>query len=439
MDDAPRKYVVFVDDSLVSGAVMMMAGEGLKREPPGPAKRRHELDLRRAVLTNLAADLLQSPDDSSVRSFGSVVGPMSASVEGQADGELEGTRRDLEGSTGTILEGIGAIVLDDSQTDIDSLKNVAGITIFPDVEIAMSEPEPADAAGDEDFWHLDQIGATPGSTEASEVLVGVMDTGIDSKHPEFAGKVVHFGEFDSAGRLVSSTARDFGDHGTHVCSLVAGQRAGVASGAQLAVAAVLTRRNFRGQMTGQLIQIVNGFNWLVTTGFRDDLPGVDIINASLGGSGFNTYLQPAVRNARRLGIPLIAAIGNAGRNGSGFHGAPANYPEALGVGASDRLDVVAEFSDWGNGPLPTGPTYPVPKLSAPGVDIWAAKPGGGFQSMSGTSMATPIVTGIAANRMAANPVLLGDPDALFVSLQSLLAPLTHHPSGNEGGAGRIVA
>lgn len=439
MAENSRKFVVFVDDSLISGSVMMMSEQGLGGVPFQPANRRQELSLRRSVLSNLAADLLQSPDSSSARVSGTAVGPMSAAVTGKADGEPGGAEIDLEKTGSQVLEGVGAIILDESETDIDSLRGIVGLSVFPDVEIALSQPEPMDDGGSEDFWHLNQVGAQAGTDEASDILVGVMDTGIDPEHPEFAGKVLHFAEFDSVGRLVSQTARDFGDHGTHVCSLVAGQRAGVASGAQLAVAAVLTRRNFRGQMTGQLIQIVNGFNWLITTAFRDDLPGVDVVNASLGGSGFNTYLQQAVRNSRRLGIPLIAAIGNAGRNGPDQHGSPANYPETLSVGASDRSDVVADFSDWGDGPLPAGPTYPVPKLSAPGVGIWAAKPGGGFQSMSGTSMATPIVTGIAANRMAADPVILGNPDALFVSLQSLLAPLTPHPMGNKGGAGRIFA
>lgn len=194
-----------------------------------------------------------------------------------------------------------------------------------------------------------------------------------------------------------------------------------------------------GQMSGSLVQIVNGFNWLITTKFRDGVFGADIVNASLGGSGFHTYLQSSVRTALRLGVPMIAAIGNDGRGGPGRHGSPGNYPEVLGVGASDQADVIADFSDWGVTAPPTGPAYPVPALCAPGVLVHAAKPSGGFQAMSGTSMATPVVTGVAARRMAANRALIGNPAALFTDLRARLAPYRPHPLGNRGGAGRIVA
>ena len=158
------------------------------------------------------------------------------------------------------------------------------------------------------------------------------------------------------GCRLSSPARDAGTHGTHVSSLIAGARAGIAKGADLAVAAVLTFRNAEGRMSGGLIQIVNGLNWLVVTPFRADVPGVDLVNASLGGSGFRPYLLQGVRNARRIGIPFIASIGNAGRDGPDRHSLPGNYPELFAVGASDRNDTVADFSAWAMGRFRRAPT-----------------------------------------------------------------------------------
>ena len=166
-------------------------------------------------------------------------------------------------------------------------------------------------------------------------------------------------------------------------------------------------------------------------------PGVDIVNAPLGSPGFQIFLQAAIRSALTLDILTVAAIGNNGRNGVGNHGSPGNYPEVLGVGATDISDVVADFSDWGDQAPPVGPAYPLPGISAPGVDVSSSVPGGGFQRMSGTSMATPVVTGVAALRMEANPALKGNPAALRLDLLSRFDPCTSNPAGNKGGVGRI--
>jgi len=429
-----NKYVVFVDETLVSGSVQMAAesagfttGRGVAATPLPVAD---ELDLRKSVLGRLAAALMGQPGGA----LGGTTGGAAIAMSDFAIRRPPPPAGDVQ-----ILEGISAIVVDDESTDVRSLSAVVGLTVVPNIEVRLPTPVAVEAEAPPQDWHLRKIGLAPGTPGGEEILIGVLDTGIDSTHPEFAGKTVHFAEFDAAGRLISNTARDAGDHGTHVSSIAAGAQAGVAPGSDLAVAAVLTIRDDLGRMSGTLVQIVNGFNWLITTRFRGDLPGVDVINASLGGGGFNPYLQSSVRTAFGLGVPLIAAIGNAGRGGVGRHGSPGNYPEVLGVGASDHSDVVAAFSDWGVAPPPSGPTYPVPQLCAPGVQVHAARPGGGFQPMSGTSMATPVVTGVAARRMSANRALIGKPAALFTDLRARLATCHPHQLGNLGGAGRIIA
>lgn len=434
------KYVIFVDEDLVSGSMQMAAAAANVAAPllDGLALSfAQQLDLRKSVLGGLAATLFAGPG-AAVAAFAGAATEASSAIaaitQAAADAAVPAAQHGIE-----ILEGVSAIVVDDTVVDIAALANVVGITVYPNIELRLPTPVAVTAdAVPPAGWHLSNIGLTQPDREGSDILIGILDTGIAAGHPEFAGKTIHFQEFDAVGRKVASAAHDAGEHGTHVSSIVAGKTVGVAPGADLAVAAVLTTAS-GGSMTGSLLQIVNGFDWLVKTQFRPDRPGVDVVNASLGGVGFNTYLRTAVQTAWQLGVPLIAAIGNNGRRGQGQHGSPGNYREVLSVGAIDSNNTVADFSDWGTGAPPAGPRYPLPELCAPGVQVYAAKPDGTYQRMSGTSMATPVVTGVAARRMAANAALVGHPAALFADLRRKLAAYTPGPLGNLGGAGRIIA
>ncbi|HUD30496.1 MAG TPA: S8 family serine peptidase [Novosphingobium sp.] len=430
------QYVVFVDEDLVAGSVQMLAdtGDGAAAQPMMPTAA-EQIAFRRTVLGGIASAMAGHGAAGPAMMAASANSAMAAA----ADVGVSASAPDPDAGI-QILEGANAIVVDEDAVNIAALRKVVGLTVFPNIQISLPRPIVLEASAmPAPDWHLDIIGATGDPAAGRGILIGVLDTGIDAAHSEFAGKTIHFQEFDAAGQKVAGGPRDAGEHGTHVCSTIAGKTAGVAPGADLAVAAVLTNDDGFGRMSGSLVQIVNGFDWLVKTAFRTRFPGVDVINASLGGRGFNGYLQTAVRSAFAMGIPLVAAVGNSGRSGQGNHGSPANYPNVLSVGASDVNDRIAEFSDWGTGAPPTGPSYPLPELCAPGVDVHAAKPGGGFQRMSGTSMATPVVTGVAARRMAATPTLIGKPGAIFADLRTKLAPYAQGPLGNQGGAGRIIA
>jgi subtilisin family serine protease len=341
-----------------------------------------------------------------------------------------------------ILEGIGALVLDEDDIPSALLDGkVSGIEIVRNRDLDAPTPNASASLTAPDPWHRTHIGVSSGYAQTGKnVLIGVLDTGIEVSHPEFAGKVVHFNEFSGAGVSVSTVARDAGDHGTHVCGILAGKMSGIAPDASLAVAAVLTRPTPVGGLSGSTIQIATGFDWLLKTSFRPDRPGVDVINASLGVSGYVSFLERLVRTARSVyKTLLIAAIGNDGRLGPGNHGSPGNYPDVVGVGATDRSDTVAPFSDWDTAWVPpgSGTSIPKPDLSAPGVDIVSAEPKGGYQAMSGTSMAAPVVTGAAALLMERIPSLVGDPTALEAKIVACATvPVTPTPS-NLGGRGRI--
>lgn len=190
------------------------------------------------------------------------------------------------------------------------------------------------------------------------VLVGVCDTGC-AQHPWFQGKGV---------------AGDFGvdthGHGTHVCGTILGQE-GIASDATLYVRNVLPGGS--GTESG------------VAEGIRDCANrNVRVLNLSLGG-GASQVIDDACTYARQLGVVVCAAAGNST---NAAIGSPARAADLI-VMAFDRAREWASFTDGRGWDNPN-------RVGAPGVNIVSAAPGGGTQVMSGTSMATPHMVGVAA-------------------------------------------
>ncbi|MFJ4788795.1 S8 family peptidase [Streptomyces sp. NPDC088794] len=247
-----------------------------------------------------------------------------------------------------------------------------------------------------------QIGA-PGmwrsGFDGKGVKIAVLDTGIDTTHPDFAGRVVAERNFSTDTEL-----RDGNGHGTHVASTAAGTGAGsdgkykgVAPGAELINGKVL---NTAG--SGLTSGIVDGMEWAVAQ-------GADVINMSLGSPDEpgTDPLEEAVNALSDRALFVIAA-GNSG-SGSGTVGTPGVAESALTVGAVDKLDGLAGFSS--RGPRLDGGVKP--DVTAPGVAITAAAAAGtrpndphpapGYVTLDGTSMATPHVTGAAALLMQQHP------------------------------------
>lgn len=243
-------------------------------------------------------------------------------------------------------------------------------------------------------WGLERLGA-PALWErgltGKGVLVGQLDTGVDGKHPTLAGAVAHFAEFDLMGRQVTPDPmpRDSDEHGTHTAATiagrpVAGRHVGVAPGARLASAAVIEGGD-------AVARVLGGMDWALGLGVR-------VLSLSLGFRGYWPDFLAVTRILRRKGVLPVFAVGN---EYAGSSRSPGNYSEALSVGACDPQDKVAEFSSSQRFDRKRDPI--VPDLVAPGVDVVSAKPGGGYQSMDGTSMATPHVAGLAALLLEAEP------------------------------------
>ncbi|MFC8435425.1 S8 family peptidase [Streptomyces sp. NPDC057253] len=225
------------------------------------------------------------------------------------------------------------------------------------------------------------------------VKVAVLDTGVDTTHPDLASAVTAAKDFSGTG-----STDDMAGHGTHVAATVAGSGArsggrykGVAPGAKILNAKVL---NDDGEGTDS--SVIAGLEWAAGQGARvanlslgqTDTPGEDPVEAAVNALSKST------------GMLTVAAAGNEGPD-AGTVGSPGAAESALTVGAVDGEDRLADFSSTG----PTADSALKPDLTAPGVDIVSARAAhghmgdpaaDGYVSMSGTSMATPHAAGAAA-------------------------------------------
>ncbi len=302
-------------------------------------------------------------------------------------------------------------------------------------------------------WNIDRIKADSVwaryGLSGDGVIVGTMDTGIDPDHPALAGNFSGY-FFDAVnGR---TTPYDDHGHGTHVAGIIAGgdgpgpfqNDIGVAYNAKIASA-----KAFDAGGTGEDQDIIACFQWFVSLKVDS---GVDIkvVSNSWGSTDeTDTTFLPYVRAWREFGIIPVFANGNSGPS-SGSAGTPGNFPNVIGVGATNISDQVADFSSRGPAPsqYPWSDTtlwsrsdwdYIKPDISAPGANIRSSVPGGSYESWDGTSMATPHVTGVIALMLELNPSL---------DYQTVYDILTNygvdHPAGasypnNDYGWGRINA
>jgi thermitase len=225
-------------------------------------------------------------------------------------------------------------------------------------------------------WDAAGIGSFPAS---GGVKIGIVDTGIDQTHADLSGKTVNCAE-STSGVVVQGTCVDDNMHGTHVAGTIAARAnngagvTGVAFNASLGICRAL--KTAAG--TGLTSDVVACINYLHAQGAK-------VISMSLGG-GPSTTLQQAVTNAWKGGAAngsvLIAAAGNDGDSTVNY---PAGYAEVVSVAATDHNDARASFSN-ANADV---------EVAAPGVSILSTIPGGQYARLSGTSMATPHVSGVA--------------------------------------------
>lgn len=294
--------------------------------------------------------------------------------------------------------------------------------------------------------------------DGAGIRVAVLDSGVDPDHPDIAGSLVGSNthdptypggwiSFDAQGKPVSSRPADPGSHGTHVAGTIVGKnssgtRIGVAPGAQLMVADVLS-----GASAGSYSKILAGLQWALrphTGRSTDEHVGApaNVINMSLGVPGYDDAFTEVIRNIRAAGIFPAIAIGNKPCGPTGMS-SPGSVYEAVAVGMTDADDAVnpdscGAVASW---PAPIRQKYHWPEhftkpdLSAPGTRTYSSLPGGRWGISTGSSMATPHVAGAVALMMSAKAGLTVD------QLQQALSSTAVLPGGGEPntryGHGRI--
>ena len=208
-----------------------------------------------------------------------------------------------------------------------------------------------------------------------EIVVGVLDTGIDPDHPHFEGRIIP-NDYDYTSSASNSYDGYF--HGTHVAGTIVDA----------------TPPNVKVQPYKVLDNYGGGSDITVYLGIiaaADN--GVDVINMSLGGYGTSELIYNAVMYAMELNIVVVVAAGNDNDDVTKYF--PAQIEEAITVAAVDRYDQRAYFSNWGDSI----------DIAAAGVEVLSSVPGGGYESSDGTSMSTPHVSAAAAMLKTFNKTL----------------------------------
>jgi len=254
-------------------------------------------------------------------------------------------------------------------------------------------PSPMQGEGLHDGSSVTNRNVKAGALTGLGVIIAIIDTGVDYTHPDLGGcfgsKCKVIGGYD----IVDDDPDPFDEngHGTHVAGIAAGTgiSSGVAQGAK-----ILAYRALNAAGSGTMASTIEAIQRAVND-------GAHIINMSLGASGAppENPLNLAVREAVNKGVLVVASAGNSGPQWSTV-GSPGNEKLALTVGALDADNRVARFSSRG----PVRASYELkPDISAPGVNILSARPGGGHIRLSGTSMSAPYVAGLAALVMELMP------------------------------------
>jgi major intracellular serine protease len=214
------------------------------------------------------------------------------------------------------------------------------------------------------------------------VKVAVLNTGIDESHLDLGNVVLEARDFSGS----VTGHHDYAGHGTHVAGIIAAQQnqqgiVGICPSLNEAGGGLLVGKVLGDEGAGTDASVVAGIEWAAAQ-------GAHLISMSFGSPVPSTAIQEAIRSVVASGIFVICAAGNNGADNSVDY--PGRWIETIAVAAVDRHGRVASFSSRG----------PEVAVAAPGQDVLSTYPRNRYAKLSGTSMATPFVTGVVALMLA---------------------------------------
>ncbi|WP_203363522.1 S8 family serine peptidase [Bacillus sp. REN10] len=258
----------------------------------------------------------------------------------------------------------------------------------PDIQM-IQDDQPIEKSGQVIPWGYKMVGAdrrVPSTLSGKGIKIGIIDSGVDTKHPDLqiAGGACMMRILDLRG--CSNSYNDDAGHGTHVAGVIGAKNnsigvVGIAPQAQLYSIKVLDKNGI-----GTISTVMAGIEW----GIQQKL---DILNISITASDYDEALERMIKRAYDSGLIIVAAAGNEGPPWSGEQSSvqyPAKFNEVIAVSSIDKDKRLGDLSSTGS----------EVELAAPGENIYSTVPASinasGYGVMSGTSMATPYVTGLVA-------------------------------------------
>ncbi|KAI1153044.1 subtilisin-like protease PR1K [Nemania diffusa] len=292
-------------------------------------------------------------------------------------------------------------------------EEVEALQDMPDVEYIEHDAVVRAYASQTDAdWGLARLSSTSsgGSTYTYDDSAGegvcayVVDTGIDITHPDFEGRATF------ASNQVDSDNTDGNGHGTHVAGTIGSKTYGVAKKVALYAVKVLGADG-----SGSNSGVIAGMNFVVTDAPSRDCPKGVVVNLSLGG-GVSSAVNAAAAAVVSAGHFMAVAAGNEAADAS--TSSPASEPSVCTVGATDKTDALAYYSNFGS----------LVDILAPGSDIESTWPGDKTNTISGTSMASPHVAGIGAYFLGLG---VSSPEDLceYIASQAQTGVISSVPSG----------
>jgi hypothetical protein len=317
--------------------------------------------------------------------------------------------------------------------EIQSVELDGEIMLFDPIEIKATEVDSRDSTYGLKVMQVQKVWEEMG-IDGKGVVIGIMDTGVDSNHPSFGGRILQTKDFISD--YADNVANDGQGHGSHCAGTILGGKdskgrsIGVAPSAKLVMAKIFSDK---GKTTNSAI--FEAMQWMADPDGNPDTEDFPRVISNSWGGLMDDRHQEAIDTWEELGIIPIFAAGNSGPT-PGTVSAPGGYKNVIAIGATDGSDEIANFSS--RGPVDyQGETYIKPDVSAPGVKVYSVKNGGGFKALSGTSMATPHTAGVVGLMLQEDPHLSLEETREILSASAV--DLGQPGKDNDFGEGRIDA